>query len=124
MVHLLISVIVVENIGSKGILVKVLASLAIWAVADLEILFARLSFKSEVSDSFGLKLVLAMGKAALITEFAGSSELPIFAEFSFKFFLVFFNVMALFLDALESFSLGADIYLEVGLIIRVDMMVG
>lgn len=101
-----------EDIGTQSLFMKILAPLTIRAVSGLVVLLAGLGLVFDVGQCLSFKLMSTVGKAALVSKLAGSSQFPILAHFGLVFSLVVFDELVSFLDGIELSSFGSHIYFE------------
>jgi len=110
---------IAKDIWLDCFLMQILASLTIGAVSSLVILFARLGLVLDMSQNLGFKFISSMCKATFISEFAGTSELPVFAHFSFVFSFVFLNKLTSFFWVVKLFTFWANINFKRGRVIHI-----
>jgi len=113
---------VAEDIWLDCFFMQILTSLAVRAISSLIVLLARLGLVFDVGQNLGLQFIFSMCEAALslmsiiilrissylISKFAGASELPVFAHFSFVFSFVLFNKLTSFFWVVKLFTFRAN----------------
>jgi len=103
---------VAKHIWLYCFFMQVLASLAIRAIASLVVLLAWLSLILDVCQDFSLKFISTVGEAALVTELAAASELPVLAHLGLVLPPVLFDELASFLWVRKLFTFRAYIDLK------------